>query len=183
MERCAWTGDDPLMIEYHDKEWGTPLYDDIRHFEYLSLEVMQCGLSWSTVLHRREVMRACFDGFDPSKVSSYSDADVERILNTEGMIRSERKVRAIISNASCFLSLQKEYGTFSSYIWSFTEGKVMKNPAHAVIASNELSEMIANELRRRGFRYLGSVTVYAYLQSCGIINDHLDYCFRYRELG
>lgn len=187
MKRCSWTGDDPLMIEYHDKEWGVPLYDDIRHFEYLSLEAMQCGLSWSTVLHRREVMRTCFDGFDPAVVASYDDSDVSRILSTEGMIRSERKIRAIINNARCFLGIQKEAGSFSSYIWAFTDGKVMKYPGHEtgsfLVASNELSDVIAKDLRARGFRYLGTVTVYAYLQSCGIINDHLDYCFRYKELS
>lgn len=185
MERCRWSECDPLMIEYHDKEWGVPLYDDVRHFEYLSLEAMQCGLSWLTVLRRREVMRSCFDGFDPAKVALYDEADVARILATEGMIRSERKIRAIIGNARCFLEIQKEYGSFSDYIWSFTDGKVMRYPGHEngsfIVARNELSDLISCELRKRGFSYLGSVTVYAYLQSCGIINDHLEYCFRYGE--
>ena len=118
MKRCKWTGNDPLLIEYHDKEWGVPLFDDDRQFEFLSLEVMQCGLSWMTVLRKREVMRKAFDAFPPKLVSQYTDEDVFRIMNTDGMIRSERKIRAVISNARHFIEIQEEHGSFSNFIWN-----------------------------------------------------------------
>lgn len=187
MRRCSWAENDPLNIHYHDTEWGVPLFDDDVHFEYLSLEVMQCGLSWITVLRKREALRTAFEGFKPNVIASYTDADVERILDHEGIIHSERKIRAIISNAECFRSVQQEYGSFSSYIWSFTDGNVMKYPGHAdgsvTVSSNELSFVISRELKKKSFKYLGPVAVYSYLQAAGIINDHSDYCFRYHELG
>lgn len=187
MKRCVWAENDPLNIKYHDTEWGVPLFDDERHFEYLSLEALQCGLSWITIIRKREALNKAFDGFKPAVVASYTEDDVERILSAEGVIRSEQKIRAIISNAKCFLAVQQEYISFSSYIWSFTDGKVMNYPGHAdgsvVVSRNELSDEISKCLKRRGFKYLGPVAVYSYLQASGIINDHMDYCFRYKELN
>ena len=184
MNRCAWAEPDPLLRAYHDEEWGRPLYDDNLHFEALSLEVMQCGLSWMTVLRKREGLRKAFSNFNPSVVSTYTSADVERILESEDVIRSERKIRAVINNAKAFLRIQSEFSSYSKYIWSFTNGIVMRYPDHAegtLVASNELSDRIAADLKSRGFSFLGSVTIYSYLQAVGIINDHFKYCFCYRE--
>lgn len=187
MLRCEWADSDPLLADYHDKEWGVPLFDDVKHFESLSLEVMQCGLSWMTVLKKREVLNSAFLGFDPEKVASFKDEDVERIMSTDGMIRSRRKILAVIRNARAFLSIKAEYGSFSSYIWGFSDGKIMEYPGHAdgsvTVAKNELSERVSSDLKSRGFCFLGPVTVYSYLQAVGIINDHYDYCFRYRQRG
>lgn len=184
MERCRWADGDPLLEKYHDTEWGMPLFDDRLHFEALSLEVMQCGLSWMTVLRKREALRAAFSDFDPAAVSKYDSSDVDRIIRAENVIRSERKIRAVISNAKAFLRIQDEFESFSRYIWSFTEGKVMRYPEHAdgnMVARNELSDTISSDLKSRGFSFLGSVTVYSYLQSVGIINDHMSYCFCYAK--
>ena len=186
MKRCKWTGNDPLLIEYHDKEWGVPLFDDDRQFEFLSLEVMQCGLSWMTVLRKRDVMRKAFDAFSPKLVSQYTDEDVSRIMNTEGMIRSERKIRAVISNARHFIEIQEEHGSFSDFLWSYVGFKPVEYPGHAdgtvLISRNELSDQISKDLKKRGFSYLGSITIYSHLQAAGLINDHYDYCFRYLQL-
>ncbi len=186
MKRCKWTGNDPLLIEYHDKEWGVPLFDDDRQFEFLSLEVMQCGLSWMTVLRKREVIRKAFDAFSPKLVSQYTDEDVFRIMNTEGMIRSERKIRAVISNARHFIEIQEEHGSFSNFIWNCVDFKPVEYPDHAdgtvLVSRNELSDQISKDLKKRGFSYLGSITIYSHLQAAGLINDHYDYCFRYLQL-
>ncbi len=192
MNRCSWTGENPLLVEYHDKEWGgVPLHDDQRQFEYLSMEVMQCGLSWLTVLKRREVLRSAFENFAVSKVAGYGDEHVDEIMKMEGMIHSPpRKIRAIITNAKAFLPIQEEFGSFSSYLWGgFTGNKTMEYPGHAdgggiVIARNELSDMISKDLKKRGgFTFLGSITIYAHLQAAGIINDHEATCFRYHQGG
>nr|WP_319472514.1 DNA-3-methyladenine glycosylase I [uncultured Sphaerochaeta sp.] len=187
MNRCSWTGENPLLVEYHDKEWGVPLHDDHRQFEYLSMEVMQCGLSWLTVLKRREVLRSAFEDFVVSKVAGYGDEHVDEIMKMEGMIHSPRKIRAIITNAKAFLLIQEEFGSFSSYLWGFTGNKTMEYPGHAdggiVIARNELSDMISKDLKKRGFTFLGSITIYAHLQAAGIINDHEATCFRYQQIG
>lgn len=186
MKRCKWTGNDPLLIEYHDKEWGVPLFDDDRQFEFLSLEVMQCGLSWMTVLRKREVIRKAFDAFSPKLVSQYTDEDVFRIMNTEGMIRSERKIRAVISNARHFIEIQEEHGSFSNFIWNYVDFNPVEYPDHAdgtvLVSRNELSDQISKDLKKRGFSYLGSITIYSHLQAAGLINDHYDYCFRYLQL-
>ena len=185
MRRCSWTGDDPLLIEYHDKEWGVPLYDDQKQFEFLCMEVMQCGLSWLTVLRKRENLRSAFDNFDPSKIALYTDEQVEAIMNHENVIRSPRKIRAIIKNAKAFLLVQEEFGSFSSYLWAFTDFKTMIYPHHAdesmVVARNELSDTVSADLKKRGFSFLGSITVYAHLQAAGLINNHYEYCFRYHS--
>lgn len=174
-----------LDRNYHDYEWGEPVHDDRKQFEYLSLEVMQCGLSWELVLRKREIIRACFDNFDYDRISEYADADVGRILAAEGMIRSERKIRANISNAKCFRQVRDEFGTFDKYLWEYSGGKTILYKGHEfgkVPSSNGLSERISNDLRRRGFKYLGPVTVYAHLQACGIINDHDLNCPCYKRI-
>ncbi|MGH0052682.1 MAG: DNA-3-methyladenine glycosylase I [Sphaerochaetaceae bacterium] len=186
MKRCSWTGNDPLLIEYHDTEWGVPLHDDRAQFEFLSMEVMQCGLSWMTVLRKRDILRSAFDGFNVSKVALYDERTVEEIMKIEGMIRSSRKIRAIITNAKAFLRIQEEFGSFSSFLWQFTDNKPLEYPGHGdgsvVIAKNDLSEVISKDLKKRGFSFLGPITVYSHLQAAGLINDHHDYCFRYHQL-
>lgn len=184
MHKCAWCLDGGLNEAYHDAEWGVPLRDERRQFEFLMLEVMQCGLSWTLMLKKREIFRACFDGFDFEKIARYTEEDVERILSTEGMIRSPRKVRAVIRNAQKFMEIRREYGTFSAFLWSFTGGKTYLYPRHATewVARNALSDEIAAALKKRGFCFLGSVTVYSHLQAAGLICDHEPSCFRYTFL-
>lgn len=172
-------------MRYHDEEWGVPVHDDRKQFEFLMLESMQCGLSWDTVLRKREVFRSCFDGFDYDKVATYTDGDVDRIMSVRGMIHSRRKIEAVINNARCVQHIRDEFGTFSEYLWSWTGGKTMLYKDHEmgqIPASNALSDRIAKDLKKRGFKYVGTVTVYAHLQACGIINDHVRSCFRYQEL-
>ncbi len=185
MERCKWCLCNEKMIKYHDEEWGVPLHDDRGQFEFLMMEVMQCGLNWNMMIQKREIFRACFDDFDYEKVAAYSEADILRILKTEGMIRSRRKIEAVIHNAKCFLKVREEFGTFSQYLWGFTEGKSILYMGHqkgGIPAKNGLSDLISRDLKKRGFKYLGSVTVYSHLQACGIVNDHTEECFRYREV-
>ena len=174
-----------LETKYHDEEWGVPVHDDIKQFEYLMLEAMQCGLSWDIVLKKREVFRSCFDGFDYDKVAEYSEKDIERIMNTPGVIRSRRKIEAVINNARCVQRIRKEFGSFSDYLWGWTDGKTLLYKGHElgnIPASNELSDKIANDLKKRGMKFLGSVTVYAHLQASGIINDHIRDCDCYQKL-
>lgn len=185
MERCIWCLCNEKMIRYHDEEWGIPVYDDRKQFEYLMLEVMQCGLNWNMMIQKREIFRECFDNFDFDKIASYEESDVERIMKTEGMIRSERKIRAVISNAKCFQKVREEFGTFSSYLWNYSKGKTILYAGHQkgkIPAKNGLSDKISKDLKKRGFKYLGSVTVYSHLSSCGIINDHVENCFRYKDI-
>ena len=180
MSYCSWFLTNNLQREYHE-EWGTPLHDDKMQFEYLSLEVMQCGLNFGLVLRKRNILRMCFDDFDFDKVATYNDKDVERIMHTDGMIKSERKIRAIISNAAAYLRIRKEFGTFSDYLWAFTDNKTVLYKGHdkgLIPASNLLSEKISKDLKKRGFKYLGPVVTYSYLQACGIINDHDAACPR-----
>ena len=183
MKRCSWSESDPQLIEYHDTEWGVPLYDDIKQFEFLSMEVMQCGLSWLIMLRKRQALRLAFDNFDPAKVAQYDDSKMDAILHTDGIIRSPRKIRAIIANAKAFLKIQQEFGSFSSYLWGFTGNKTVEYPGHAdgsvMVARNELSDQVAKDLKARGFAFLGSITVYSHRQAAGFVNDHRDYCFRY----
>ncbi|MCH5353209.1 MAG: DNA-3-methyladenine glycosylase I [Acutalibacter sp.] len=185
MKKCAWCLDGGMMERYHDEEWGEPVHDDGKQFEYLMLEAMQCGLSWSLMLKKREIFRQCFDNFDFRKIAQYTETDVERILNTEGMIRSRGKVNAIINNAKCFLGIIEEYGSFDQYLWGFSGGKTMvyrKHQKGEYETRNELSDRIAKDMKKRGFKYLGSITLFSHLQACGIINDHDPGCFKYAEL-
>ncbi len=160
---------------YHDTEWGVPVHDDRKQFEYLLMEAMQCGLSWGLMLRKRETFRQCFADFDFEKVARYGDADVARILATENMIRSERKIRAIINNAQCFLEVRAEFKTFSDYLWHFTEGKALiyrRSARELPPVKNDLSERISRDMKKRGLKFLGPVVIYSHLQGCGIINDH-----------
>ena len=185
MERCSWCLCNEKMMRYHDEEWGTPLHDDQKQFEFLMMEVMQCGLNWNMMIQKREIFCQCFDGFDYEKIALYAEADVERILASEGMIRSRRKVEAVIHNARCFRAVREEFGSFSRYLWGFSKGKTLLYSGHQqgkIPAKNSLSDEVSKDLKHRGFKYLGSVTVYSHLQACGIINDHRKECFRYREI-
>ena len=175
MGYCGWANTDPLDKVYHDTEWGIPVHDDRHMFEHLTLECMQCGLSWVLMLKKREIFRKCFDNFDYDRIADYNEADVERILNTEGMIRSPRKVNAIINNARCYQKVREEFGTFCDYIWSYSDGKTILYQGHdagRIPVSNGLSARISKDLKKRGFKYVGPVTIYSHLQACCIINDH-----------
>ena len=175
MSSCDWGFHFEAMKTYHDTEWGIPLHDDQKQFEFLMMEVMQCGLSWDLMIKKREIFRSCFDGFDYDRIAVYDAADVDRIMNTEGMIRSRRKIEAVINNARCFRQIRAEYGSFDKWLWKFSGSKTICYMGHekgAVPVSNGLSDEIAKELKKRGFKYLGTVTVYSHLQACGIINDH-----------
>lgn len=185
MERCIWCLCNEKMVKYHDEEWGVPLHDDQKQFEFLMMEAMQCGLNWNMMIQKREIFRKCFDGFDYQKVAGYTGADIQRIMETEGMIKSQRKIQAVIHNAGCFLKVRKEFGTFSDYLWGFSKGKMILYMGHQkgrIPARNGLSDAVSRDLKKRGFKYLGSVTVYSHLQACGMINDHVEGCFRYQKV-
>ncbi len=164
---------------YHDTEWGIPVHEDRTMFEHLSMECLQCGLSWDLMLKKREVFRECFAAFDYDLIAEFTEADVERILAAEGMLRSPQKVKAIIHNAKCYQKIREEYGSFCDYIWNYAGGKTIVYKGHASGAmpvSNGLSARLSKELKKRGFKYVGPVTIYSHLQACGIINDHGDEC-------
>ena len=185
MARCEW-GEYEENKKYHDEEWGIPLHDDRRQFEFLMMEVMQCGLSWGLMMKKREIFRSCFDNFEYEKIASYDEGDIERILNTDGMIRSRRKIEAIINNAQCFMKIRDEYGSFSDWLWSYSDGKTIlynKHEKGEMPVSNGLADKISKELKKRGFKYLGSITVYSHLRACGIINDHGDECPCYKYIN
>ena len=179
---CTTTADE----NYHNKEWGRPLHNDRKQFEFLILEVMQCGLSWQLMIKKRKIFHRCFDRFDFTRIAKYTAKDIRRILDTPGMIRSERKVKAVIQNAKAFLQVRKEFGTFSAFLWNYTDGKTILYKGHAtgnVPAANGLSVRISQDLKKRGFTFLGPVTVYSYLQSCGLINDHSADCPLFNEIN
>jgi DNA-3-methyladenine glycosylase I len=181
MNRCIWAQGEE-MIQYHDSEWGIPVHDDKKLFEMLILEGAQAGLSWSTILKRRKTYRAAFDNFDAKKISKYTQKDVTRLLSDEGIIRNRLKIKSTINNAQKFLEIQKEFGSFEKYIWGFVGGKQIKNnfAKHTdVPASTILSDQISKDLKKRGFSFVGTTIVYAYLQAVGIVNDHTKNCFRH----
>ena len=182
--RCGWCGDDALYVKYHDEEWGVPLTDDRALFEFLVLEGAQAGLAWITVLRKREGYRAAFDGFDPAKVARYSDAKLARLLKDSRIIRNRLKVFSARRNAQAFLAVQEEWGSFSSYIWHFVDGKPIQNRWRTlaeVPARTDLSDHISKDLSKRGFNFVGSTIVYAHMQATGMVNDHLLGCFRHQE--
>jgi len=184
VKRCEWCTGSELYMAYHDKEWGTPVFDDRKHFEFLVLESAQAGLSWITILKKRENYRKAYDGFDPKKVARYGDKKKSELLNNAGIVRNRLKIEASINNAVHFLEIQKEFGSFSDYIWSFTKGKPIKGKWKTlgdIPARTELSDRIALNLKKRGFKFLGSIIIYSHLQATGIVNDHITSCFRYRE--
>ena len=175
MGYCDWANTNARSKAYHDGEWGVPVHDERRMFEHLTLECLQCGLSWDLMLKKREIFRACFAGYDYDAVAAFDEADVERILQTEGMLRAPHKVRAVIENARCCQSVRAQFGGLCEYFWSFTGGKTVLYQGHdtgRIPVSNGLSARISKDLKRRGFRFVGPVTIYSHLQACGIINDH-----------
>jgi DNA-3-methyladenine glycosylase I len=184
-ERCPWCGTDPLYVRYHDTEWGVPLHDDTRLFEFLTLETFQAGLSWFTVLKKRENFRAAFDGFNPAKVARSTDAKVAKLMADAGLIRSEPKIRAAVQNARSFLALQEKHGSFDAYIWRFVDGTPIVNHRKElsdVPATTPLSEMLTNDLKHHGFKFIGATVTYAHMQATGMVNDHLVSCPRHRAV-
>ncbi len=184
MNRCDWATTDPLYIEYHDNEWGRPVYDDRLLFEFLILEGAQAGLSWITILKKREHYRKVFDNFDAKKIARYSDKKMERLLSDPGIIRNRLKVNAAVQNAQAFLAICDEFDSFSAYIWQFVGGKPLKNHwkiMKEVPASTETSDVMAKDLKKRGFKFVGTTICYAYMQAAGMVNDHLTSCFCYKN--
>jgi len=185
-KRCWGELEDRLMRDYHDREWGTPLHDDRKIFEFLILEGMQAGLSWKLVLDKRENFRRAFRGFDPAKVARFTARDVRRLLGDAGIIRNRLKIQGAINNAKRFLEVQKEFGTFDRYIWRFVGGEPLRNKLRSFAempARTPLSDIVSKDLKARGFKFVGSTVVYSHMQATGMVNDHLVTCFRYREVG
>jgi len=184
-KRCAWVSDDDLYIEYHDKEWGVPQYDDQKLFELLILEGAQAGLSWYTILKKRENYRQSFDQFDAKKISGYTDKKIQELLNNPGIVRNKLKIESTVRNAKIFLDIQKEYGSFKKYIWSFVDGKPIVNKFKALKelpAKTEISDKMSKDLKKRGFNFVGSTICYAFMQAVGMVNDHTVDCFRYNQV-
>jgi len=184
LKRCGWTKDDALYNKYHDEEWGVPVHDDRKLFEFLVLESAQAGLSWITILRKRENYRKAFAGFDPIKVSKFNETKVKQLLKDAGIIRNEMKIRAAINNAKRFLEVQKEFGTFSDYMWSFVDGKPLVNKRKKlsdIPATTPQSDAFAKDLKTRGFKLLGSTTIYAHMQAVGMVNDHIMSCHCYKR--
>jgi DNA-3-methyladenine glycosylase I len=182
--RCSWCGDDPLYIKYHDEEWGVPLYDDQALFECLILETFQAGLSWITVLKKRENFRNAFDRFNYSKIATYDEKKIESLLQNSGIIRNKLKILSAISNAKCFIEIQNEFGSFRKYIWGFVNENSIKNNFKTTSeypVKTSLSETIGKDLKNRGFKFVGATVVYAFMQAIGIVNDHVESCFRYLD--
>ena len=185
IKRCKWAGKDPLYIEYHDKQWGVPIYEDAKIFEFLLLETFQAGLSWITILRRRENFRTAFDNFDFQEIANYSDEKLEDLRKDAGIIRNRLNIKAAKSNALAFMEVQKEFGAFSKYIWSFLDGKPIKNAFNTMSelpANTPLSDKISKDLKSRGFKFVGSTIVYAHMQAMGMVNDHTTDCFRHKEV-
>jgi DNA-3-methyladenine glycosylase I len=183
--RCNWSTNDSLYIDYHDKEWGVPVHDDRLLFEFLILEGVQAGLSWITVLRKRGNYREAFDNFNPAKIAKYSNKKVELLLKNEGIIRNKLKIYAAVQNAKSFLEVQKEFGSFDKYIWQFVNGKQKTNKWKSlkeVPAQTSESDLMSKDLKKRGFKFIGSTICYAYMQAVGMVNDHITNCFRYKEI-
>lgn len=182
MNRCSWPGTNEQMVRYHDEEWGVPCRDDQRLFEYLVLDAFQAGLSWAIVLKKREGFRAAFDNFDASKIAAYDEAKIRSLLQNPEIIRNQAKIRGTVTNAQQFLAIQKEYGSFSSYIWGFVGGQTIQNHWHAdteIPATSPESDAMAADMKKRGFKFCGSTICYAFMQAAGLVNDHITDCFRY----
>ncbi len=183
-KRCAWAGTNPLMIEYHDREWGVPVHDDRKHFEFLVLEGAQAGLSWSIVLNKREGYRRAFSDFDPQKVARYTEKRIEKLALDSGIIRNKMKIESAVRNARQFLAIQHEFGSFDAYCWRFVDGRPKVNRWKAmreIPATSPESDTFSKDLKRRGFTFVGSTVIYAHMQAVGMVNDHLVDCFRYRQ--
>lgn len=185
VERCGWCGEEPLYVQYHDEEWGVPLRDDNGLFEFLILEGAQAGLSWLTILRRRENYRRAFAGFDPHKVAKFTEKDAERLMNDAGIIRNRLKVNAAITNARLFLDVAAKHNGFTNYMWNFVDGKPVKNTWKSldqIPATTPLSDKISKDLKRLGFKFVGSTIMYAHMQATGMVNDHLVSCFRHKQV-
>lgn len=185
LTRCSWAGEDPLYVKYHDTEWGVPVHDDRTLFEFLILEGAQAGLSWKTVLKKRDNYREAFDGFNPRKVAEYDDLKVQELLGNAGIIRNRLKINSAIKNARAFLTIQDEFGSFDEYNWSFVEGKPIRNAWKSVSqipAKTEISDRMSKDMKKRGFSFVGSTIIYAHMQAVGMVNDHQVDCFRYHEV-
>ena len=183
--RCHWPGNDPLMIRYHDEEWGVPVHDDRKLFEFMVLDAFQAGLSWAIVLKKRENFREAMDNFQPEIVAGYDENKIRELLLNEGIIRNKLKINATVTNAQRFLKVQKEFGSFDKYIWQFTGGKTIvnswKTPEEVPVSSKE-SDSMSRDLKKRGFRFVGTTICYAFMQAAGMVNDHLTSCFRYKNI-
>jgi len=185
-QRCQWSGASQLMIDYHDEEWGSPLHDDKKLFEFLVLDAFQAGLSWEIILKKRENFRKAFDNYDARKISKYGKKDFNRLMNDAGIVRNRLKIESIITNAQKFLELQKEFNSFDKYIWQFTNNKTIKNKFKSmkeVPAKTSESDAMSKDLKERGFRFVGSTICYAFMQAAGMVNDHTVDCFRYKEVS
>ncbi|MGB6083939.1 DNA-3-methyladenine glycosylase I [Moheibacter sp.] len=183
--RCGWAGKEEIYVKYHDEEWGVPVRDDQKQFEFLILETFQAGLSWITILRKRENFRKAFDNFDYKKIASYNEEKIQSLLEDEGIIRNKLKVRATVTNAQAFMKVQEEFGSFCDYIWGFVDHKPVNEKRKTlkdIPATSELSDKISKDLKKRGFKFVGSTVVYAHLQATGIINDHVVDCFRHSEV-
>jgi DNA-3-methyladenine glycosylase I len=184
-KRCTWPLNDPLTIAYHDNEWGVPVHDDHKWFEFIVLDTFQAGLSWRTVLHKRENFRKAFNGFDFNRIAQYDEAKISKLLNDPGIIRNNLKILASISNARAFIKIREEFGSFDSYIWSLINNKPILNQwtsLNQIPATSPESDLMSKELIKRGFKFVGSTTCYAFMQAGGMVNDHVVDCFRYREI-
>ena len=185
MQTCGWPTNDPLMIEYHDKEWGIPVHNDLKHFEFLTLDSFQAGLSWATILKKRKGFRKAFDDFNIDTVADYREKKIEQLLKNKDIVRNNLKIRAAVHNAKRVQEIQKEFGSFDKYIWQFTEHKTKVNKRNAlneIPATSPESDAMSKDLKKRGFKFVGSTICYAYMQGAGMVNDHLVTCFRYKEL-
>ncbi len=181
IRRCSWCERDDLYRNYHDEEWGVPSHDDRYLFELLVMEFFQAGLSWYTILSKREAFKLAFDGFDVHKVSAYSDTKIEALMGNSGIIRHRLKIQSAVENAKRFIAVQNEFGSFSNYIWSFTKGETIRNKPESYTglpSKTELSDLLSKDLKKRGFKFMGSTVCYAYLQAIGVVDDHFDYCFK-----
>lgn len=184
LKRCAWPSDDPLMIAYHDTEWGVPVTDDRKHFEFLVLDAFQAGLSWRTILYKRENFRKAFANFDYKKVAKFGDKEFARLMDDAGIVRNRLKILATIQNAKMLLEVQKEFGSFNEYIWQFSKGKQIVNKFGSIKdipAKTAVSDAMSKDLQKRGFKFVGSTICYAYMQAAGMTNDHETSCFRHKE--
>ena len=185
VNRCGWTSTNPLMIDYHDTEWGVAVHDDRKLFEFITLDAFQAGLSWSCILNKRENFRAAFDNFDPLQIAKYDENKVEALMQDKGIVRNRAKILATIQNAIGFLSIQSEYGSFDKYIWQFTDGKPIVNKweqMNQIPTSSPESDAMSKGLKKRGFKFVGTTICYAFMQAAGMVNDHLLSCFRYSEV-
>ena len=184
-KRCDWTGNDDLMNEYHDKEWGVPVHDDKKHFEFLILDAFQAGLSWKTILYRREGFRKAFADFDVEKVARFTEKKLEKLMQDTGIIRNRLKIWGSVQNAKSFIQIQKEFGSFDKYIWQFTKNKTIQNKWKTmkdIPATSKESDAMSKDMKKRGFTFVGSTICYAYMQAAGMVNDHLTGCFRYKGI-